>query len=134
MTRSEASSRALDAGGSESVTDADTEATSGIDGEACARSDTDRPTADSRTRLSAAERRAALRGLADHGGELAVEETQRALRTLDDGTGVDPETRRVLTTMAVRLSIRLLRRPGVAVDAGDDRVAEAVADLFDPAE
>jgi hypothetical protein len=134
VTRSEASSRTLDADDSESATEADIESTRGVDSEACARPDTDHPTADSQTGLSAADRRAALRGLADHGGELAVEETQRALRTLDDGTGVDPETRQVLTTMAVRLSMRLLRRPAVGVEAGDDHVTETVADLFDPTE
>ena len=93
-----------------------------------------RRTADGSPSPSAADRRDALRGLTEHGGELAVEETRRALRTLDDGPGVDPETRRVLTTMAVRLSMRLLRRPTVAVEASDDRTAETVAELFAPAE
>ncbi|WP_380675336.1 hypothetical protein [Salinigranum sp. GCM10025319] len=134
MTRSEAVLSTPDADDPDSVTDDDAESAGGIDGGTNDGPDADRLTGDSRTTLSAAERRDALRGLADHGGSVAVEETRRALRKLDDGTGVQPETRRVLTTMAVRLSMRLLRRPAAAVEGGDDHVTETVTELFDPAE
>jgi hypothetical protein len=75
-----------------------------------------------------------VRALAAHGGEVVVAERRRALRALDDGTGVPPEVRRVVSTMAVRIVTALLRRPAAAIAAGDDPVAAATAEAFVPGE
>lgn len=77
--------------------------------------------------VSVADRRAMLRALAERGGNVAVEEQRRAFRALDDGTDVPPETRRVLSTMAVRLVVGLLRPPAAAIATGDDHTAATAA-------
>lgn len=75
-----------------------------------------------------------LRALAERGGEVAVEERRRALRAIDDGIDAPPETRRVLSTMAVRLVVGLLRPPAAAIATGDDHTAATAAELFVPDE
>ena len=86
---------------------------------------------DADTATGSERRREALRALAASGGQAVVDERRQAFRSLDDGTGVSPETRRVLSTMAVRIATRILRRPGVAARAGDESTVETVAALFD---
>lgn len=81
-----------------------------------------------------ADRRETLRALAARGGEVVVAERRRALREFDDGSGVSPETRRVVSTMAVRIAVGLVRRPAATVAAADDNAVEVVADLFVPDE
>jgi hypothetical protein len=80
-----------------------------------------------------ADRRDTLRALATRGGEVVVAERRRALREFDDGSGVSPETQRIVSTMAVRIVVQLVRRPAAAV-ATDDHAAEVAADLFVPDE
>jgi hypothetical protein len=84
--------------------------------------------------VSPAQRRAVLRTLADRGGEVAADQRRTAIRALDDGTGVPPETRRVLSTMAVRLAVRVVSPFATPLVDGDDRAAAAVAELFAPPE
>jgi hypothetical protein len=103
------------------------------DGDAVEADDRDRPACDGDS-LTPTRRRAALRALATHGGEVVVAERRRALRALDDGTGVPPEVRRVISTMAVRIVTDLLRRPAAAIAAGDDPVAAAAVRAFAPTE
>lgn len=89
--------------------------------------DADEPTDPVEDRaVSPAQRRAVLRTLAD--------QRRAAIRALDDGTSVPPETRRVLSTMAVRLAVRTLRPFATPLADGDDRAAVAVAELFAPLE
>lgn len=84
--------------------------------------------------MSAADRRVLLRALAERGGDVAVEERRRAVRALGEGGDVPPETRRVLSTMAVRIVVGLLQQPAAAIATGDDRVAATAAELFVPDE
>ncbi|WP_152041968.1 hypothetical protein [Salinigranum salinum] len=84
--------------------------------------------------LSPAQRRAVLRVLADRSGEVATDQRRAAISALDDGTGVPPETRWVLSTMAVRLAVRVVSPFATPLVDGDDRAAVAVAELFAPSE
>lgn len=66
--------------------------------------------------------------LASQAGDVVSVEVDRALRAFDDGDGVPPEARRVLSTMAVRIAVGVVRPPAVAADDRQD--AETVAELF----
>jgi hypothetical protein len=77
---------------------------------------------------SATSERELGRQLAGRAGDAVSVELDRALRTFDDGSGVPPEARRVLSTMAIRIAVGVLRAPAVAVDDGRD--VETVAELF----
>lgn len=68
------------------------------------------------------------RQLADRAGRVVTAELERTLRTFDDGNGVSPDARRVVSTMAIRIAVGLLQRPGRAGE--DDIAAETVARLF----
>lgn len=66
--------------------------------------------------------------LAGRAGDVVSVELERALRAFDDGSGVPPEARRVLSTMAVRIAVGVVRPPVVAAD--DGRAAETMSELF----
>lgn len=77
---------------------------------------------------SATSERELGRQLAGRAGDAVSVELDRALRAFDDGSGVPPEVRRVLSTMAIRIAVGVLRAPAVAADDGRD--VETVAELF----
>jgi hypothetical protein len=68
------------------------------------------------------------RRLGARAGGVVTTELDRALRAFDDGSGVPSDARRVLSTMAVRIAVGVVRRPAVAPEDGAH--AETLAALF----
>lgn len=68
------------------------------------------------------------RRLAGRAGDVVSVELDRALGAFDDGSGVPPEVRRALSTMAIRIAVGVVRPPAIAAD--DERDVETMAELF----